>query len=37
MSTHAIVHLENVVQMQDLELNDRAEQIAILVQQVHKL
>jgi hypothetical protein len=26
MRTHAIVHLENVIEMQDLEFDDRAEQ-----------
>jgi hypothetical protein len=35
MRTHAIVHLENAVEMQDLELDDREEQFASLVQQVH--
>jgi hypothetical protein len=29
--TQAIVHLEDIVEMQDLELDDRAEQIATLV------
>jgi hypothetical protein len=30
--THAIVHRDNAVEMQDLELNDREEQIDALVQ-----
>jgi hypothetical protein len=35
--THAIVHLENVVEMQDFELEERVEQIATLKQQLQVL
>jgi proteasome assembly chaperone (PAC2) family protein len=37
MRTHAIVHLKNVVEVQFLEIDDRAEQIGTLVQQVQEL
>jgi hypothetical protein len=32
MWTHAIVHLENIIEMQDLVLEERAEHIATLEQ-----
>jgi hypothetical protein len=35
--THAIVHLENAVEVQDVELDEREEQIADLLHQVHEL
>jgi hypothetical protein len=37
MRTHAIVHLKNAVEVQFLEIDDRAEQIGTLVQQVQEL
>jgi chromosome segregation ATPase len=35
--THAIVHLEHIVEQQDAEPKDREEQIANLLHQVHNL
>jgi hypothetical protein len=35
--THTIMHLENAVEMQDIEHDDREEQITTLVQKVHEL
>jgi cell division protein FtsL len=37
MRTHAIVHLENTVEMQDTELDEMEQQIADLLHQVHEL
>jgi hypothetical protein len=37
MRTHTIVHLKNVIEMQDLKLEERVETIATLEQQLQVL